>query len=33
MYKLMLVEDEAIVRESMIHNIDWERYGFTMACA
>lgn len=33
MYKLMLVEDEAIVRESMIQNIDWERYGFTMACA
>lgn len=33
MYQIMLVEDETLVRESMIQNIDWAQYGFTMACA
>ncbi len=33
MYRLMLVEDEALVRESMIQNIDWEWYGFELAAA
>ena len=33
MYKLMLVEDETLVRESMIQNIDWEAYGFQLAGA
>ncbi len=33
MYKLMLVEDEAVVRESIRQNIDWGRYGFTLCCA
>lgn len=33
MYKIMLAEDEALVRENMIQNIDWEQYGFRMACA
>jgi len=33
MYKIMLVEDETLVRENMTQNIDWESYGFHMACA
>lgn len=33
MYKLMLVEDEEIVRESMIQNIVWEQYGFQLSGA
>ena len=33
MYKLMLVEDEALVRESMIQNIDWASYGFQLVSA
>ena len=33
MYKLMLVEDESVVRESMLQNIDWSAYGFTICAA
>lgn len=33
MYKIMLVEDEALVRDSMIQNIDWGQYGFELVCA
>ncbi len=33
MYKLMLVEDEAVVRESMLQNIDWAGLGFTVCAA
>ena len=33
MYKLMLVEDEEIVRESMIQKIVWEQYGFQLSGA
>ncbi|MBW7475987.1 response regulator [Paenibacillus oenotherae] len=28
MYKLLLVDDEADVREGLLHEIDWNRYGF-----
>lgn len=33
MYQIMLVEDEALVRESMMQNIDWAQYGFALSCA
>ena len=28
MYQIMLVEDEALVRESMAQNTNWEKFGF-----
>lgn len=31
MYKLILVEDEEDVREGIVQEIDWERYGFEVA--
>lgn len=31
MYKLLLVDDEQIVRRNIIKKIDWERYGFSIA--
>lgn len=35
MYKVMLVEDEVLVRESMVQNTDWHALGFAqpIACA
>lgn len=33
MYKIMLVEDEALVRDNMTQHIDWAHYGFQLACA
>lgn len=32
MYKLMLVDDEDIVRHQVINKIDWEQYGFEIVC-
>ena len=29
MYQIMLVEDEALVRESMAQNTNWEKFGFS----
>jgi len=35
MYKVLLVDDEEVVREGIAHNIDWDRHGFALvgACA
>ncbi len=32
MYKLMLVDDEDIVRHQVINKIDWQQYGFEIVC-
>lgn len=32
MYKLMLVDDEYIVRHQVINKIDWHSYGFEIVC-
>ena len=31
MWKVFLVEDETVVRESLRDNIPWEEYGFEFA--
>ena len=33
MYRLMLVEDEKLVRDSMIENTEWEALGYELVCA
>lgn len=32
MYKLMLVDDEDIIRHQVINKIDWQQYGFEIVC-
>jgi len=33
MYNLMIVEDDPLVRESLVHTIDWEKIGFRVTCS
>lgn len=32
MYKLLIVDDELLIREGLARNIDWESIGFTVCC-
>lgn len=32
MYKLLIVDDELLIREGLAKNIDWESMGFTVLC-
>lgn len=28
MYRILLVDDEALIREAVSENVDWEQYGY-----
>ena len=31
MYRILLVDDEALIREAVSDNVEWERYGYELA--
>lgn len=31
MYRILLVDDEALIREAVSENVNWEQYGYTLA--
>ena len=31
MYRILLVDDEALIREAVSENVDWEQYGYMLA--
>ena len=31
MYRILLVDDEALIREAVIENVKWEEYGYELA--
>ena len=33
MYQLLLVDDEALIRENVGENVKWEQYGYVIRCS
>ena len=31
MYRILLVDDEALIREAVSENVQWEKYGYELA--
>ena len=31
MYRILLVDDEALIREAVSENVKWEEYGYELA--
>ncbi len=31
MYRILLVDDEALIREAVSENVKWEQYGYELA--